>query len=70
MVVIILSKNFKDFIKTLTKDKLENILSSDETSFDFSLDNKGFQKFTNQIQASDFKIMLNLLEAYNDWLND
>ena len=65
-----MNKNFNDFVKTLTKDKLENILSSDETSFDFSLDNKGFQKFTNQIQVSDFKIMLNLLEAYNDWLNN
>lgn len=61
-----MSKNFDDFLATLTPEVIEEIcdIANSKTS-----ELKGFANFANSIGVQNITITLELLNLYHDWLN-
>ncbi|EOU1650920.1 hypothetical protein G6Z26_04535 [Clostridium perfringens] len=65
-----MNKNFDDFLKTLTKEQINEICNNiDDIKLNFSLNQEGFKNLFSSISVVDIQLTLGILRLYHDWLN-
>lgn len=67
-----MTKNFDDFLKTLTEEDFVNLakkVNALELTAKISNDPHGFNDFLTKLSSSNIVMVLELLRKYHDWLN-
>lgn len=67
-----MTKNFDDFLATLTEETFIEIarsINESQIKTQFSLTPEGLNNFSQSMAVVDIQITLKLLSLYHDWLN-